>query len=95
MALLDRFHCTYIFLDMLITSNFKPLFLFRLALAEDEVRTLRSKAGLLTDYDTQVRRLRDDIALLTARRDSLLRSSPIKDDTILPSKDESKRNGPG
>lgn len=71
--------------------------MFRLALAEDEVRTLRSKAGLLTDYDTQVRRLRDDIALLTARRDSLLRTSTIKDkdDSFLSSKDESKRNGPG
>lgn len=61
---------------------------FRLALAEDEVRTLRSKAGLLTDYETQVRRLRDDIALLTSRRDSLYRSSssmslPLKDDTYL------------
>ncbi|XP_071126061.1 mitochondria-eating protein-like isoform X12 [Mytilus edulis] len=69
----------------------------KLALAEDEVRTLRSKAGLLTDYDTQVRRLRDDIALLTARRDSLLRTSTIKDkdDSFLSSKDESKRNGPG
>lgn len=71
------------------------MFLFRLALAEDEVRTLRSKAGLLTDYDTQVRRLRDDIALLTARRDSLLRTSTIKDESILSTKDEPKRNGPG
>lgn len=69
--------------------------MFRLALAEDEVRTLRSKAGLLTDYDTQVRRLRDDIALLTARRDSLFRTSTIKDESISSSKDESKRNGPG
>ena len=77
-------------------SNNKQFVLFRLALAEDEVRTLRSKAGLLTDYDTQVRRLRDDIALLTARRDSLLRTSAIKYDSILSStKDESKRSGPG
>jgi hypothetical protein len=65
-------------------SNCKPFVLFRLALAEDEVRTLRSKAGLLTDYDTQVRRLRDDIALLTARRDSLQNAQTffLKDEKI-------------
>ncbi|XP_061163934.1 mitochondria-eating protein-like isoform X2 [Saccostrea echinata] len=59
----------------------------KLALAEDEVRTLRSKAGMLTDYETQIRHLRDDIALLTARRDSLYRStsSIAKDDSILSS----------
>ena len=47
----------------------------RLAGAEDELRGLRSKAGILSDYDVQVRRLREDIALLTGRRDTLLRSS--------------------
>ncbi|XP_062580942.1 mitochondria-eating protein-like isoform X1 [Saccostrea cucullata] len=59
----------------------------KLALAEDEVRTLRSKAGMLTDYETQIRHLRDDIALLTARRDSLYRSTSsfAKDDSILSS----------
>lgn len=61
--------------------------LCRLALAEDEVRTLRSKAGMMTDYETQIRHLRDDIALLTARRDSLYRSTSsfAKDDSILSS----------
>ena len=48
----------------------------RLAAAEDELRNLRGKAGILSDYETQVRRLRDDIALLTGRRDALLRSAP-------------------
>ncbi|XP_069129114.1 mitochondria-eating protein-like isoform X6 [Argopecten irradians] len=71
----------------------------KLALAEDEVRTLRSKAGLLTDYETQVRRLRDDIALLTSRRDSLYRSSssmslPLKDDTYLSSHSQLKDDPP-
>lgn len=65
-------------------------------MAEDELRTLRSKAGLLTDYETQVRRLRDDIALLTARRDSLLRTSgsSVTDDILQRSsyKDDSLRS---
>lgn len=47
----------------------------RLSSAEDELRNLRAKAGILSDYDIQVRRLREDIALLTGRRDTLLRSS--------------------
>ncbi|XP_053399221.1 mitochondria-eating protein-like isoform X2 [Mercenaria mercenaria] len=47
----------------------------KLAAAEDELRNLRAKAGILSDYDIQVRRLREDIALLTGRRDALLRSS--------------------
>lgn len=54
----------------------------RLAAAEDEIRNLRAKAGLLVDYETQVRRLRDDIALLTGRRDALLRSSSSAKDDI-------------
>lgn len=76
---------------------------FRLALAEDEVRALRSKAGLLTDYETQVRRLRDDIALLTARRDSLYRVSSgsvsmnVKDDHFYspPLKEEKSKDKAG
>ncbi|WAQ99386.1 MIEAP-like protein [Mya arenaria] len=47
----------------------------KLAAAEEELRGLRAKAGILSDYDTQVRRLREDIGLLTGRRDALLRSS--------------------
>ena len=47
----------------------------RLASAEEELRSLRAKAGILSDYDVQVRRLREDIALLTGRRDALMRSS--------------------
>ncbi|XP_059169080.1 mitochondria-eating protein-like isoform X1 [Physella acuta] len=43
----------------------------KLAAAEEENRLLRSKSGLLADYQTEVRRLRDDIALLSARRDVL------------------------
>ena len=35
--------------------------------------SLRSKSGLLAEYQVEVRRLRDDIALLNARRDVLLR----------------------
>ncbi|KAK3588729.1 hypothetical protein CHS0354_019195 [Potamilus streckersoni] len=57
----------------------------KLAAAEDEVRSLRTKAGLLSDYEIQVRRLRDDIALLTGRRDALLRTSTsvsTKDDSF-------------
>lgn len=49
----------------------------RLTAAEEELRALRAKAGILSDYDIQVRRLRDDIALLTGRRDTLLRSSTM------------------
>lgn len=35
---------------------------------------MRSKSGLLAEYQTEIRRLRDDIALLSARRDVLLKS---------------------
>ena len=48
----------------------------RLAEAEEENKALRAKAGLLNDYQTEVRRLREDIALLTARRDLLITSPP-------------------
>ncbi|XP_022324121.2 mitochondria-eating protein-like isoform X1 [Crassostrea virginica] len=73
--------------DKLFLENENQELRRKLALAEDEVRTLRSKAGMLTDYETQIRHLRDDIALLTARRDSLYRttSSFAKDDSILSS----------
>ncbi|KAL8622224.1 hypothetical protein ACOMHN_043747 [Nucella lapillus] len=40
--------------------------------AEEENKALRSKAGLLNDYQTEVKRLREDIGLLTTRRDLLL-----------------------
>ncbi|KAL8574623.1 hypothetical protein ACOMHN_055688 [Nucella lapillus] len=43
---------------------------------EEENKALRAKAGLLNDYQTEVRRLREDIALLTARRDRLQSSTP-------------------
>ncbi|XP_048776360.1 mitochondria-eating protein-like isoform X1 [Ostrea edulis] len=73
--------------DKLFLENENRELRRKLALAEDEVRTLRSKAGMLTDYETQIRHLRDDIALLTARRDSLYRSTSsfTKDDSILSS----------
>ncbi|XP_046579445.1 mitochondria-eating protein-like isoform X4 [Haliotis rubra] len=48
----------------------------RLAAAEEECKNLRNKAGLLNDYQSEIRRLRDDIALLTARRDVLQRVPP-------------------
>uniref|UniRef100_A0A2C9KLZ8 Mitochondria-eating protein n=1 Tax=Biomphalaria glabrata TaxID=6526 RepID=A0A2C9KLZ8_BIOGL len=48
----------------------------KLAAAEEENRLLRSKSGLLAEYQTEIRRLRDDIALLTARRDVLIKSPP-------------------
>lgn len=50
---------------------------YRLAAAEEEVRLLRSKSGLLADYQTEIRRLRDDIALLSARRDVLTKTPDI------------------
>ncbi|CAL1539089.1 unnamed protein product [Lymnaea stagnalis] len=43
----------------------------KLAAAEEENRLLRSKSGLLAEYQTEIRRLRDDIALLSARREVL------------------------
>ncbi|PVD34218.1 hypothetical protein C0Q70_05484 [Pomacea canaliculata] len=51
----------------------------KLAEAEEENKALRAKAGLLNDYQSEVRRLREDIALLTTRRDvlsSMSRSPP-------------------
>ncbi|KAK3762573.1 hypothetical protein RRG08_020652 [Elysia crispata] len=48
----------------------------KLATSEEEIRTLRSKSGLLADYQTEARRLRDDIALLSARRDVLIKYPP-------------------
>jgi hypothetical protein len=46
----------------------------RLGELEEENKALRAKAGLLNDYQVEVRRLREDIALLSARRDQLLTS---------------------
>ncbi|KAK7500618.1 hypothetical protein BaRGS_00008193 [Batillaria attramentaria] len=48
----------------------------KLVEAEEENKALRAKAGLLNDYQTEVRRLREDIALLSARRDVLVSSPP-------------------
>nr|KAG5709303.1 hypothetical protein BaRGS_018055 [Batillaria attramentaria] len=48
----------------------------KLVKAEEENKALRAKAGLLNDYQTEVRRLREDIALLSARRDVLVSSPP-------------------
>ncbi|XP_060554356.1 mitochondria-eating protein-like isoform X1 [Ruditapes philippinarum] len=61
--------------DKLFLENENRELRRKLATAEDELRTLRAKAGILSDYDIQVRRLREDIALLTGRRDALMRSS--------------------
>ncbi|XP_012935880.1 mitochondria-eating protein isoform X2 [Aplysia californica] len=62
----------------------------KLASAEDEVRTLRTKSGLLAEYQTEVRRLRDDIALLSARRDVLLRTPELSSYEPVRSKLEDK-----
>ncbi|KAK7097084.1 hypothetical protein V1264_004112 [Littorina saxatilis] len=48
----------------------------KLAEFEEENKALHSKAGLLNDYQSEVRRLRDDIGLLTTRRDRLVTSPP-------------------
>ncbi|KAL4230902.1 Mitochondria-eating protein [Mactra antiquata] len=61
--------------DKLFLENENRELRRKLSSAEEELRNLRAKAGILSDYDIQVRRLRDDIALLTGRRDTLLRSS--------------------
>ncbi|XP_052278073.1 mitochondria-eating protein-like isoform X1 [Dreissena polymorpha] len=63
--------------DKLFLENENRELRRKLATAEEELRSLRAKAGILSDYDTQVRRLREDIGLLTGRRDALLRSSTI------------------
>ncbi len=44
----------------------------RLRLAEDEISTLGQRASLVDNYEGQVRRLRDDVAILTARRQAIL-----------------------
>ena len=49
-----------------------PLFLpGRLRAAEDELVTLRSRVGMVTDYERTIRNLRDDVAILTGRRSAL------------------------
>ncbi|XP_023931203.1 mitochondria-eating protein isoform X1 [Lingula anatina] len=45
----------------------------KLALAEDENRNLREKSGLLDDYERQLRILREEIAILTGERNSVLK----------------------
>ena len=41
----------------------------RLLLAENELAVLRPRVGLIEDYERQIRNLRDDITILTGRRD--------------------------
>ncbi len=53
-------------------NGFLFLCLFRLRLAEDELANLRSRDSLVDNYERQLRRLRDDIAVLTGRKDALL-----------------------
>ncbi|XP_076468506.1 mitochondria-eating protein-like isoform X1 [Babylonia areolata] len=65
----------------------------KLAAMEEENKDLRSKAGLLNDYQTEVKRLRDDIALLAARRDLLL-IPPPKISSYKPSSLSSNPPGP-
>ena len=43
----------------------------RLNVAQDELAALRPRVGLVSDYERQIRRLRDDIAVLTGRRSAL------------------------
>ena len=47
------------------------MFARRLSLAEDELVALRPRVGLISDYERQIRRLRDDIAVLTGHRSTL------------------------
>lgn len=44
----------------------------RLRVAEDELSGLRAKTGLVDTYERQIRRLREDIAVLSGRKDYLL-----------------------
>ncbi|RUS89287.1 hypothetical protein EGW08_002961 [Elysia chlorotica] len=67
----------------------------KLATSEEEIRTLRSKSGLLADYQTEARRLRDDIALLSARRDVLVKYPPEPLTALERIKLEERLNGTG
>ena len=73
------------------------VFHVRLAEVEEECQALRAKAGLLNDYQSEVRRLREDIALLTARRDRLLSSpsQPSPRPSLPSSKPPDLANGQG
>ena len=62
--------------DVTIHTQFRstaaiPVFARRLSLAEDELVALRPRVGLISDYERQIRRLRDDIAVLTGHRSTL------------------------
>ena len=50
--------------------------MIRLAAAEAENLTLRSRVSTVDDVERQCRNLREDIAVLTGRRDALRYSSP-------------------
>ncbi len=44
----------------------------RLRVAEDDVIGLRSRASMVDNYERQVRHLRDDVAILSGRKEVLL-----------------------
>lgn len=60
----------------------------KLRLAEEELSTTKNRANLVDTYERQLRRLREDVAVLTGRRDVLLNGStllaPVKDYSSLP-----------
>ena len=44
----------------------------RLRIAEEEILSLRGRTPLIVDYERQLRRLRDEVTLLSGRRAELL-----------------------
>ena len=48
---------------------------FRLATAEEEVRNLRRRMGMVEDYERQILTLKEELAILTGRRNILTKAS--------------------
>ena len=59
-------------LDFQGQSLFSPC---RLRIAEDELISLRAKVGLIDDYERQIRRLKDEVFILTGHKERL--STPV------------------
>lgn len=55
----------------IINPSYMSLFFSRLADAQDEIHKLRSKAGLIDDYERQVRNLRDELSLASTKKSYL------------------------
>lgn len=54
-----------------MNPSYMSLFFSRLADAQDEIHKLRSKAGLVDDYERQVRNLRDELSLASTKKSYL------------------------